>query len=313
MPPSLMVRQRQPPSTLPTEPPAESSAPWIAPISLPPCASLRPFARASSIFPNRCWSYGLATSCQPANAAVDTSSESAVRPTPSLSARISVPFLFAASPALELGAWRRTDDVEAGIHKMSFARDAGAHVAEQIECCIADIVQIDCFLERALRLVPAEHGARFPDHRSRQGAHRPRRNRVDTDILLAQVGCKITHARLKAGLRDAHDVVIRCDAMRTHIGEREQRSPFGHQRHGATRHRRERITRDRQRAREVLAAGVDVTALQFLAVRKCDGMDDEIQRAPFAAQDIETRVELVVVFHISGKDEFGTDGFGQGL
>src|SRR4051812_9708193 len=67
---------------------------------------------------------------------------------------------------------RHRHNVEAGIDEMDFPRDARAHVAEEVERGVADVLQLHRHLERAMMLVPAEDGARLADHRAGQRAHR---------------------------------------------------------------------------------------------------------------------------------------------
>src|ERR1700743_2473945 len=83
MPPSLMVRQRQPPISSPPEAgwasgPCADSIPGASPEPPPAWASARPFSLASPRRARRCWSNCEATSCQPAEAAVADTAQSAV-------------------------------------------------------------------------------------------------------------------------------------------------------------------------------------------------------------------------------------------
>src|SRR6185295_8911058 len=62
-----------------------------------------------------------------------------------------------------------------------------------------------------------------------------------------------------------------------------------------------------QRAAEIGAAGVDIAALQLVAVGKCDGVHQEIEATPLLLQHRKDMVELVILFHIGGEHEFRAD------
>src|SRR6185437_12230078 len=207
MPPSLMVRQRQAPVSSPAD------GAWLAGLSteriaeaspepVPAWASASAFCLASPRRARRCWSNCVATSCQPAAAALaDSASAAAARKSLDAFANIRLgPFrrvgaVVRRSPAIERRRGRYADDVVAGVDEVHLAGDAARQVAEQIGGGAADLVERDVELERRLRLVPLEHGPGVADGRAGQRAHRAGGNRVHADAVAAEIGSQIAHAR----------------------------------------------------------------------------------------------------------------------
>src|SRR6185437_8335018 len=345
MPPSLMVRQRQ----APVRSPADGA--WLAGLSteriaeaspepVPAWASASAFCLASPRRARRCWSNCVATSCQPAAAAL---ADSARTKRPSRAARLPPPALRATSPVngggnlldafanIRLGPFRRVgavvrrspaierrrgryaDDVVAGVDEVHLAGDAARQVAEQIGGGAADLVERDVELERRLRLVPLEHGPGVADGRAGQRAHRAGGNRVHADAVAAEIGSQIAHARFERGLGDAHDVVVRRDAAGAEIRYRDQRATPRHQPRGALRHGGEGVAGDVERAAEIGPRRIYVAALELILVGERDGMDEEIETAPRAVEPVEHRIELLVVLDVGGQHDLRADRLRQRL
>jgi hypothetical protein len=52
------------------------------------------------------------------------------------------------------------------------------------------------------------------------------------------------------------------------------------------------------------------TAHDRFARRECDSVDDDVEVALFAFQEVECRVDLAIDGHVQGHGEFGADGLG---
>ena len=146
---------------------------------------------------------------------------------------------------------------------------------------VADLLDRHAAPQRRVVLVPFEDVAEVADPGRRQRLDRTRRDGVDADVLLAEVGGEIAHGRLERGLGDAHHVVVRHPLLGAVIGEREQRAAVRHQLLGALGDGGERVAADQHRLREIVRRGVDVAAGELLLVGERDGVHEEIERAPF--------------------------------
>ncbi len=204
--------------------------------------------------------------------------------------------------------------IEAGVDEVNLARDAAREIAKQVKCRSADMVELDVFLERAVGLVPFEDSARIADGRTRQGAHRPGRDRVDADAVAPEIGGEVAHGRLERGFRHPHHIVVRHDAVGAQIAQRHQRAAIAalrrrrHQMRGALRHRGEGKAGNVERTREIGAAGVDIAPRQLVLVGKGDGVDEEIEPVPFLLQGGERCVELVVLLDVARQHQRGIAG-----
>ena len=77
-----------------------------------------------------------------------------------------------------------------------------------------------------------------------------------------------------------HDVVVRHDPFGAIVGQGHDAAAIGHQGHRALGHGGQGVAGDVQRAQEVVAAGVDVLALQFFLVGIGDGVNQKVDGAP---------------------------------
>ena len=201
----------------------------------------------------------------------------------------------------------------ARIDVVDLARDARRQVGEQVERRAADLIEGHCAAQRRIALLVGKHVARVRDASTCQRAHRAGRDAVDADAARAVVIGEITHTRLKASLGDAHDVVVRHDADRPGIGQRDHRSAFVHQGCRVLGDLGEGEARDHHCADEILARGVGVEALEFVLVGKADGMHQEVDAAPLFLQSLEGRRNRRAVFDVARDDQRGADLFGQRL
>jgi hypothetical protein len=117
---------------------------------------------------------------------------------------------------------------------------------------------------------------------------------------MAEIGGKITHARFQRGLGHAHDIVVRHDALGAEISQRHHGAAMLHQVRGALCHGRERVAGDGERAAEIGATGIDVAALQLVAVGEGDGVYEKIEPAPNRCEPRKHGIELAVILDIGG-------------
>src|SRR5882724_3731956 len=221
-------------------------------------------------------------------------------------------------PLQELGDLGRrfgaqhADDVIAAVDVVNLAGDAGRQLAQEIESGAADIFGRDVALQRRVELVPFENIAKIADARRRQGLDRARGDGVDPDVLAAEVGGHIADAGFERRLGHAHDIVMRHHALGAVVGEGEQAAAVRHELDRPLRHRGEGVAGDVEREGEVLAAGIDVLALELVLVREGDGVDDEVHAAPAFGDGGEYGVDAGIVGDIAGNHEVDADRFRQG-
>src|SRR3546814_8895453 len=72
-----------------------------------------------------------------------------------------------------------------------------------------------------------------------------------------------------------------------------------------------RVAGDVERAQEVVAAGLQVLALQLVLVGIGDGMDQEVELAPGLLDGGEDGIDGGVVGDVAGQHHLGADRFGQ--
>ncbi len=131
----------------------------------------------------------------------------------------------------------------------------------------------------------------------------PGRDGVDANAVLAEVGREIAHAGLQRRLGHAHHVVVRHHLLGAVVGEREQRAAGLHQLLGALRQRGERVAGDQHGLREVLLRRVDVAAVQLGLVGEGDGVHQEIELAPLAAELCKHRIDGGGVADVTGQHQ----------
>ena len=193
------------------------------------------------------------------------------------------------------------------------AGHGAGHVAHEIKRRARDLLGGDVALERGALAAVMEHLLEAGNPGRRQRLDRARRDGVDPDALGPQVVSQIAHARLQRRLGHAHHVVVRDHLFRSHIGHGQDRTLASlHQRGRVARQNHQRIGAHVQGKVEALAAGLDKGIGEILFGRKRNGMDQDIQPAPFIAQRVENPVDLLVLGHVAGENDLGPDSFGQG-
>jgi len=123
---------------------------------------------------------------------------------------------------------RHCDDVVAGIDEVDFAGDAGGEIREQIKPRAAEVFQRHAAVQRRMALLEGEHGAGVADPRTRKGADRSRRNRIDADGARAEVDGEIAHGSFQRRLGKPHGVIVRHGAQAAVIGQRQHGAAVRH-------------------------------------------------------------------------------------
>ena len=166
---------------------------------------------------------------------------------------------------------------------------------------------------RRVVFVPFQDIAEVADAGGRQRLDRPRRNRVDADILLAEIGGEIAHARLQRRLRHAHHVIMRHPFLGAVIGQRQDRAAVDQELLGALRDRGQRIAADQHGLGEIVRCGVDIAAVELVLVGKRDRVHHEIDLAPFLLHHIEGRVDGRRLGDVAMADHDAVEFLGQRL
>src|SRR5262249_3880301 len=116
-------------------------------------------------------------------------------------------------------------------------------------------------------------------------------------VLRAQVSGQIADARLERGLRDAHHVVVREDALAAQVREREDAAATArfHQRQGGSRERDERVGGHVQSDTESFARRLDERLREILTQRVGRAVDQKVQTAVLFLNLGEKQGHLLVV------------------
>ena len=195
------------------------------------------------------------------------------------------------------------DRVEAAVDDEHLGRDGAAGGTEQEQGGVGHFRCVDGATKRRAIAIRLQDGRESRDARRRERANRPGRDRVDANVLRAEVGGQIAHGRLERRLGDAHDVVVGEHALAAEIRERHDAAAAArcHERRRATRERHERIRADVERHGEAPARGLDERLRQILPLGERRAVHEKIQPAAVAGHGLEHRVDLAVVADVAGQ------------
>ncbi len=194
-----------------------------------------------------------------------------------------------------------------------FASNSASKVRKKIERRVADFFNRDVLAERRVIFVPLEDIAEVADARSCEGLDWTCRDRVDANVLLAKIFCKVTNRSFERCLCNAHDVVVRHHALCTIVGESEAGTTVGHELFSAVHNGGEGIDRDVHGHCKVFAARIDITAAQFVLVREANGVNDEVQLAPLLFEFGEQRIDAIHIANITRKHSVAAELSGERL
>ena len=152
-------------------------------------------------------------------------------------------------------------------------------VREEIRGRCADVVRVDLASERRALLDDRLHRREAGDRARGERSHRAGRDRVDADVLLAEVPGQVANGRVQRRLGDAHHVVVRHGALAAEVGHGHDRpaAPRFHQRLRRAGARDERIGADVEREPEVVARGVGEPAFEILGGGIGDRVDEQVE------------------------------------
>ena len=138
----------------------------------------------------------------------------------------------------------------------------------------------------------------------------PGADRVDADVLGAEIGREIAHRRVERGLGDAHHVVAGDRALTAEIGHRDDRTAAArlHQRLGALRHRDQRVRADVEREAVVVASRVGEAPGQVVGLRERDRVSHQVEPADALDQLGEGPVDALVAGDVALDADVGADG-----
>ena len=164
-------------------------------------------------------------------------------------------------------------------------------VREQVGGRRADVVGVDVAVQRRALLDDRLHRREAGDRARRERAHRAGGDRVDADVLLAEVPGEVAHGRVERRLRDAHHVVVRHRALAAEVRHRHDRAAAArlHQRLRRARARDERVRADVERQPEAVARRVGEAALEILGRGERDRVHEQVEPAVERLADLARR------------------------
>jgi hypothetical protein len=162
-------------------------------------------------------------------------------------------------------------------------------------------------------VVPFQDVAEIADAGRGQRLDRPRRNRIDANVLSAEIGRKIAHARLQRGFRNPHHVVMRHPFLGAIIGQRHDRAAVGQQLLGALGDRGQRVAADQHGPGKIVGGGFEIAAVELVLVGERDGVDHEVDLAPLLPEHFKHRVDGQGIGDVAMAEQDAVEFFGQRL
>ena len=158
---------------------------------------------------------------------------------------------------------------------------------------------------------PAVHPLEPGDPGSGERPHRPGRDRVDPHPVRAEVGGEIADGRLEGGLGHAHHVVVGDDPLGPEVGQGDDRRSAPEQWSRLARECHQRVGGDVERQGEPVARRVEEAALEVLASRERQRVDEDVERVVRLGPACEHAGDLVVRAYVARLDEGRPDRLGQ--
>ena len=119
-----------------------------------------------------------------------------------------------------------------------------------------------------------------------------------------QVGGHETDIGLEAGLGGTHDVVVGQRAHGCQVADGQQRTARPELRTCGLGQRDEAVAADVLRGPEAVAGhGVDVAARKLFPRGVGDGVNDDVDMAPFPREGLECGIDLAVIGHVQRQDD----------
>src|SRR6185437_12985803 len=134
-------------------------------------------------------------------------------------------------------------------------------------------------------------------------------DRVDPDVVAAEIGREVSDAGLERGLCDPHHVGMRHHPLGAGIGQGQQTAAARHQRYRSPAQIGEREARYLHRAQKIAARGHDVFPGQLVPVGKGDRVDQKVETAPAFLDRREHRVEARLGGHVGFENKIAAEAF----
>ena len=144
----------------------------------------------------------------------------------------------------------------------------------------------------------------MPDGRER--LDRPRRNRVDADVVRPEIARQVAHRRFERRLGDAHHVVVGEDALAAEIGQRQHAAAAAllHQRHDRARQPDQRVRADVERDAEPFARRLHERDCPAPPSARTPRRARRKSRPPNSASSAAASVgDLLIARHVARQDE----------
>ena len=134
------------------------------------------------------------------------------------------------------------------------------------------------------------------DGHGAEGSQRSAGNAVHADVLAAEFHREVARVVLECGFGNAHDVVAGDDLFCAVVAQRDDAAAVGHDFHGVTAHRDQRIRADFHRLGPDLPwCGGELADLEVVLVAVGDRVDDKVNRAEFLFHCVEEVIKILVV------------------
>ena len=136
-----------------------------------------------------------------------------------------------------------------------------------------------------------------------------RRDRIDADVVRAEIVGHEPHVGFQARLRETHDVVARQCADCAEVAQRQHGAGAAlHAGAGCAPERGEAVAGDIVRDLEPFPAhDVDVAAFELIGRRVGDRVDQDVEAVPALPERLEERVDLPVVGHVQRQHDIAAE------
>src|SRR5258708_7469277 len=184
----------------------------------------------------------------------------------------------------------------------AFPGHRSSEVGQEEERGIAHFFDGDIAPKRRVQFIPLQDVAKISDAARSERLDGAGGDGIHADLSLAEIFSNVSYAGLEGGLCDAHYVVVGHHFFGAVVGKREHGATVLHQLLSVPRNRSERVTGDVERRRKVFCCRIDVAALELFLVGEGYGVDDEVERAPFALERGEHGRERTLTGYVAVQD-----------
>ena len=201
--------------------------------------------------------------------------------------------------------------MEAGIDVNRLAGDAAGVIAQQERSGLADFLHRDVAAQRRHRRVQLHHLIEVTDSRRTERLERSRAERVDSETHRAEFVSGIRHRTFQCGLANTHDVVAGDDFLAAQIRQRQDAAAWSENRSRAVHDGQQAVDADLHRHFEAVAAARDGQSLEVVDRSIRHRVQHKVDGPELFLRDGENVVEVGVILHVAGDEEFRTDRFDE--